>query len=113
MATDTDRLLWPEEVAEMCGIEPRSVIFYASQRRRHERAEQAAGEPAGTRTAYDIPAPAGRERRVVRTQEGAPRTVVSPQWREAEITAWREALAARPAPARSHEPGTGRFKAAS
>lgn len=108
------RLLWPEEVAELAGIEHRSVIHNASQHRRHKRAEERQGLEAGTLTRYDMPLPVAHTRRVVQTQGGEDRTVNSPQWDEDEINAWRALLETRPAPDRARDGKSGRYlKAAS
>jgi hypothetical protein len=97
---EQDPLLWPEEVAALVGeldgepIEARSVIFYASRSRR--RAD------AGQLTDYDLPVPKPEHyaKRKVTTTGGATRTVKSPRWPRSAIVAWRQAVAARPAPER-------------
>lgn len=73
-----ERLLYAEDVAEICGYTPATVIVKASAaRRRHER-----GEPAGP---SDLPLPVDWQRRQVTTQGGHTRTARSPRWRKADI----------------------------
>jgi hypothetical protein len=82
MAEDKGRQLWAEDVGALLGVTARTVVFSASKTKRKAKA---------ARTACDLPLPAGRRRRQVRTSQGKPRTVVSPWWHEADIMACRDA----------------------
>jgi len=96
-----DPLLFADQVADLIGelegreIETRSIIFYASQSRRRER--------AGELTDYDMPLPREEDytRRTVPTKvAGVTRTVRAPRWRRSAVVRWRELMRQRPAPER-------------
>lgn len=71
--------LWAEQVAELAGVAPRSIIWMASNTRRKQR------HPGkyGKRTPGDLPLPGRRQQRTV---DG--KTMTAPQWRRDAIMAW-------------------------
>lgn len=100
-------LLDADEAAARCwtpgregGIKRSSLIHSASATNR---------KPAAERTIYDCPLPVKHEPRP-RKSPGVkgPRMVNTPLWDAAQIQAWREALAGRPAPDRERD-DAGRY----
>jgi hypothetical protein len=93
-------LLWPEEVADLIGVDRLTVTQYLKQARRHGREH--------TRTEYEIPEPVkdphGRDRWRRSVPGGKDGTVVvnSNRWRRSDILAWRERVANRPSVRRGH-----------
>jgi hypothetical protein len=73
-----DRLLWPEEVAEIAGIDAltvRKMLSQAKKRRRNPK-------PG------DLPMPDAYKVRQIRQTPTRTAPVKSPQWRESTIAAW-------------------------
>jgi len=78
------RRLWSDDVAAALGIKRSSVIYGASRTKRRKAQGIAP-------SLVDVPIPAGRRKRKITTEDGQPRTVLSPWWWEADILATRAA----------------------
>lgn len=82
--TDPGPLLWPEEVAELLGCRPATVIYNASRARKARR-DRARKPPRPFPLEYD------HQVRQVPTTSGGTRFVRTPRWREADVLAYVQA----------------------
>lgn len=85
MSADTDRLLWPEEVAAKLGVKPATLKRMATDSRRAHEARDAGDTDAVRPTHLPLPVVAKERRQVPRKSGGHDITVDSPRWSEAAI----------------------------